>query len=40
MHSTLTGAAEYEVVSRPSLVFAEHDGVKLVGDFYLPKGRS
>ena len=40
MHSTLTGTAEYEVVNRPSLVFAEHDGVKLVGDFYLPKGRS
>jgi acetyl esterase/lipase len=41
MHSTLTStAAEYEVVNRPGLVFAEHDGVKLVGDFYLPKGRS
>lgn len=41
MHSTVTAtAAEYEVVTRPSLGFAEHDGVKLVGDFYLPKGRS
>jgi acetyl esterase/lipase len=42
MHSTLTStaAAEYEIVSRPGLVFAEHDGVKLVGDLYLPKGRS
>ena len=41
MHSTLTStSAEYEVVNRPGLVFAEHDGVKLVGDLYLPKGRS
>ncbi len=40
MHSTLTStAAEYEVVNHPGLVFAEHDGIKLVGDFYLPKGR-
>lgn len=40
MHATLTStAAEYEVVNRPGLVFAEHDGIKLVGDFYLPKGR-
>jgi acetyl esterase/lipase len=41
MHSTIASkAAEYEVVNRPGLVFAEHDGAKLVGDFYLPKGRS
>jgi acetyl esterase/lipase len=32
--------AEYEMASRPDLVFAEHDGVKLVGDLYLPKGRT
>jgi acetyl esterase/lipase len=32
-------AAEYEMASRPDLVFAEHDGTKLVGDLYLPKGR-
>jgi len=40
MHSTLTATNEYEVAKRPGLVFAEHDGVKLVGDLYLPKGRS
>ncbi len=40
MHSTITSkAAEYEVVTRPSLLFAKHDGVELVGDLYLPKGR-
>ena len=33
-------AAEYEVVNHPGLVFAEHDGTKLIGDLYLPKGRS
>jgi acetyl esterase/lipase len=32
--------AEYEIVNRPDLVFAEHDGTKLVGDLYLPKGRA
>jgi acetyl esterase/lipase len=31
-------AAEYEVVNRPDIVFAAHDGVKLLGDLYLPKG--
>jgi acetyl esterase/lipase len=40
MHSTVTAANEYEVAKRPTLVFAEHDGVKLVGDLYQPKGRS
>src|SRR6201987_555001 len=37
----LTGAramADYEVVARNDIVFAEHDGVKLLGDFYAPKG--
>jgi acetyl esterase/lipase len=32
-------AAEYEMASRPGLVYAEHDGTKLVGDLYLPTGR-
>jgi acetyl esterase/lipase len=35
-----TSAAEYEMANHPDLVFAEHDGTKLVGDLYLPKGRS
>src|SRR5260370_16224250 len=36
----LTGArakADYEVVTRNDIVFAEHAGVKLLGDFYAPK---
>lgn len=33
-------AAEYEIANHADLVFAEHDGVKLVGDLYLPKGRA
>jgi acetyl esterase/lipase len=33
-------AKEYEVAIRPDIVFAEHDGVKLLGDLYLPKGLS
>jgi len=33
-------AAEYEMVNHADLVFAEHDGTKLVGDLYLPKRRS
>ena len=33
-------AAEYGVRTRPDLVYAEHDGTKLIGDFYLPKGRA
>jgi acetyl esterase/lipase len=31
-------AATYEVTTRTDIVFAEHDGVKLLGDLYLPKG--
>ena len=31
-------AREYEVATRPDIVFAEHDGVSLLGDLYLPKG--
>lgn len=30
--------AEYEVTTKTDIVFAEHDGVKLLGDLYLPKG--
>jgi len=33
-------AAEYEIVNQPDIVFAVHDGVKLVGDLYLPKGKA
>jgi acetyl esterase/lipase len=31
-------AIEHEVAIKPDIVFAEHDGVKLFGDLYLPKG--
>jgi acetyl esterase/lipase len=30
--------AEYGVATKTDIVFAEHDGVKLLGDLYLPKG--
>ena len=33
-------ADEYEIANRPGVVYATHDGSKLVGDFYLPKGRA
>jgi acetyl esterase/lipase len=33
-------ATEYEIASQSGLVYAEHDGTKLVGDLYLPKGRA
>jgi acetyl esterase/lipase len=33
-------ATRYDVVTRSDVLFAEHDGSKLVGDFYLPKGRA
>ena len=33
-------AAEYGFRTRPDLVYAEHDGAKLIGDLYLPKGRA
>lgn len=32
-------AADYAVTTRADITFAEHDGTKLVGDLYLPKGR-
>ena len=31
-------AENFEVVTRTDIEFAEHDGIKLVGDLYLPKG--
>jgi acetyl esterase/lipase len=31
-------ATEYQVMSRPGLVYAEHDGTKLIGDLFLPQG--
>ena len=33
-------AIEHEVAVKPDIAFAEHDGVKLLGDLYLPKGLS
>ena len=36
-HSAAIGA-EYLVTTKTDITFAEHDGVKLVGDLYLPKG--
>jgi acetyl esterase/lipase len=34
------GAVEYEIASQSGLVYAEHDGAKLIGDLYQPKGRT
>jgi acetyl esterase/lipase len=34
----VAGAANYEVTTQPNLVYAEHDGTKLLGDLYMPKG--
>jgi acetyl esterase/lipase len=31
-------AANYQIAVEPDLVFAEHDGTKLIGDLYRPKG--
>jgi predicted acyl esterase len=31
-------AKDYEVATERDIVFAEHDGVKLLADLYLPKG--
>jgi acetyl esterase/lipase len=31
-------AADYDVTTQHDVVYAEHDGTKLVGDLYLPKG--
>jgi acetyl esterase/lipase len=37
---TAAPAATYEVTTRTDIVFAEHDGTKLLGDLYSPKGMS
>ena len=37
--ATAAAAQPYEVVTRPNIDYVEHDGVKLQGDLYLPKGR-
>ena len=36
--SAAMAKAEYEVTRRDDIVFAEHDGVRLLGDLYAPKG--
>ena len=36
--SAAMAKAEYEVTRRDDIVFAEHDSVRLLGDFYAPKG--
>ena len=33
-------AAQYEVSTRSGVVYAVHDGTRLLGDLYLPKGRT
>jgi acetyl esterase/lipase len=33
-----TAQADFEVMTRNDIVFAEHDGVKLLADLYMPKG--
>lgn len=33
-------AAEYEIASETGIIYAEHDGTKLLGDLYQPKGRA
>ena len=35
---TAASAREFDVTVRNDIVFAEHDGVKLLADFYAPKG--
>ncbi|HYA73587.1 MAG TPA: alpha/beta hydrolase [Roseiarcus sp.] len=40
MSNGQTSAIGHDVVTRSDVLFAEHDGSKLVGDFYLPKGRA
>src|SRR5215472_3824713 len=36
--AVLPAKAEYEVVTQPNVEYAQHDGAKLVGDLYRPKG--
>jgi acetyl esterase/lipase len=38
MTATALQAQPYEVVTRSGVEYVEHDGVKLAGDLYLPKG--
>jgi acetyl esterase/lipase len=33
-------AAEFEIANQTDVVYADHDGTKLVGDLYLPKGKT
>jgi acetyl esterase/lipase len=33
-------AADYKVTMKSAIAYAEHDGVRLIGDLYLPEGRS
>src|SRR5262245_14863799 len=33
-----SAAAQHEVTTRANIEYVEHDGVKLTGDLYLPKG--
>jgi acetyl esterase/lipase len=37
---SIVSAAEFEIANQSDVVYAEHDGIKLVGDLYLPKGKS
>ena len=37
--ATWAMAQPYEVVTRPNIHYVEHDGIKLTGDLYPPKGR-
>jgi acetyl esterase/lipase len=37
--TTRASAQPFEVVTRPDVEYVVHDGVKLTGDLYLPKGR-
>src|SRR5262245_65382286 len=36
--STPASAQQHEVITRANVEYVEHDGVKLAGDLYLPKG--
>jgi acetyl esterase/lipase len=38
MSAPCAQAADYQVSVQPDVVYAEHDGTKLLGDLYLPKG--
>jgi hypothetical protein len=38
LRAVTAAAQDYGVVSKPNVPYVEHDGVKLAGDFYSPKG--